>query len=345
MFVFFSSYTVHGSIYTTTLNITDIQPSDEGAVSCVYQISVGGSLITRMIPEYAAARLTVWKIPSPSCSFNLDQNYTEVNITVGSKVELICVDSIGVPTPNLTWWYGEAMIQQDQKWNPAGANTQLFTLQPEDNGRWFTCEGLNAAMTEPVPCRVRPMMVPPTAEIKPNFTQLTEGDGNIDFICTGSGLPTVNSYRWFIDDLPVRKGNHENYGYIDISNSQPNQSVLLVKSFPKIGKTIISCEVSVYEDLHTRTSVMVHITQSGVEKQYSINHRDNFRLNASTAMIAILSFMMFFLLLIFLVLFVWYRKHRYIPREVDNDTHTLANGEANGGLNKRRFWGYMVTSV
>ncbi|XP_033644853.1 uncharacterized protein LOC117304475 [Asterias rubens] len=341
-----TSYTVNGSIHTTTLHITDIQPSDEGVVSCVYQISVGGSLITRMIPEYTAARLTVWKIPSPSCSFKLNQNDTEVNITVDSKVELICADAVGVPTPNLTWWYNETMQfnGEDQRWNPEGVDTHMITLRPEDNGRWFTCEGRNAAVTEPVPCRVRPMMVPPTAEIKPNFTQLTQGTGNVEFVCTGSGLPTVKSYRWFIDDLQVQEGNHETYSYIEINTNKPNESVLIVKSFPEIGKIIISCEVSVYEDLNTSVSGTVEITESKVKKQYSINSK-RFRLNASTAMVVIISGMVFFLLLIFLVLFLRYRRHRYVSSEVNNDTHTLANGEANGGVNKRRFWGYMVTSV
>ena len=331
------------------LRITNIQPSDEGAVSCVYQISVGGSLITRMIPEYTAVRFTVWKLPSPSCSFNIDPNYTTFNITVGSTVELACADSVGIPTPNLTWYAGAKT--QGQSKSLEGHNAYGYTLQPEDNGRWFTCEGISAASTEPVMCRVRPMMVPPTAEVNPKLVQLIEGAGNIEFICTGSGLPEIISYQWYIDDWPALPGDHEIYSNIAIKQNEPNGSVLFIPSLPTIGNTIIYCEVSVSADLKARANGTVIVferektTTSAVVKQSKFNFQ-SFRLNASYSVIIIPTCVIFFIVIIFVVLFVWHRKYWHVFNEKDNDTHTLANGEAiNGGVPKRRFWGYMVTSV
>ncbi|XP_038056673.1 hemicentin-2-like [Patiria miniata] len=333
-------YSVNGPIHTTVLHIANIQPSDAGSVACMYQITVSGSVIYYTIPEYTPVRLTVWIPPTPTCSFtNLDPNATAYGSpTIGATVELTCADTVGVPTPELTW-------RADER-NPNTVNRSVYyhELQAEDNGRWFECQAISPASQTPVICSVRPMAVPPTAKVTPDVLNIIEG-GNIEFTCTGSGLPEISSYQWFLDGSPTHAVNSQIYPSIKVTNTATG-SVLTLEKISKLGQTVVSCEVMLSAGLTGRASGLVVISKQQVTVTPAARQQAHSEQQLGTApsVFAIPLAFLFLLLILMVALLVWHRQLRH-----DSDTQKLSSDTTVNGVapkQAKRSWKvYRVTTV
>ncbi|XP_022102617.1 uncharacterized protein LOC110985708 [Acanthaster planci] len=341
-------YSVNGSIHTTVLHLDNIQTSDEGSFACVYQITIGSSIITRMIPDYGPVRLTVWIPPSPTCSYsNLESNATaHSNTTTGPTVELRCADTLGVPSPELNW------RTDDRRLNAENPHVYQYELQPDDNGRWFHCEATSPATREPVICSVRPMRDAPTAEVTPKLLQLMEGAGNIEFICIGNGLPEIVSYQWFIDGSPTFTVDHRIYSNIKVTNAGTG-SVLTIEYISKLGRTVVSCEVMVTAGFTGQASgsVVIYEQEKSIMYTQPVKKQAHFKVEAvklgmKPSVYAMPLAVLFLIFILVLVLFIWSRKLKRRDEAAHRHTRKLSPSEviANGEATKP-FRAYRVTTV
>ena len=200
--------TEFGRIHNCTLRIEHVKKGDEGRYNCAYYRQGAGGLYYEHITT-TSAQLLVQVPPgpeSPSCSFVTTPHRHHTNATMDTfredvSVKLICESSGGDPPAMLRWYTNDLAIGSDKE----SRNSRKYQLTAEDNGRSFICKATSPALQYPRNCSVTPYQIP----LKVHMEDDTPGDGmlhvgeSVRYVCKGSGLPRINRYSWFINDVDI----------------------------------------------------------------------------------------------------------------------------------------------
>ena len=245
-----------GRIHNCTLRIEKVKKGDEGEYNCAfYRHSKGGDFYEHVTARSAELRVLV--PPSegdPKCSvLTTPSNLTKENWRE-AKAKLTCRSSGGDPPAMLRWYSnGEEIASGKEKSN---AIEQKMTN--EDNGRMFLCVATSPALQVPRNCSVMPFNVPLEAELEGTIELLSVGQ-SVKYICRGDGLPKIEKYSWFINDLRIIADRDERYSV----ESSTSGSVLIISDLRVADNSSkVTCEISNPNGLSAIVSAEIQIHQT-----------------------------------------------------------------------------------